>query len=99
MENISGSPTFGDFVTILTEGSMQDNTVARLQNTDAPLPLLFNVMYCVRISLRTVKIFLAQHCFVGNLNNIFLQKLRRMFQLAKCSNLQLPVPIMYGNID
>ncbi len=28
MENISRGPIFGDFVTILTEGSMQDNTVA-----------------------------------------------------------------------
>jgi hypothetical protein len=33
MENIGRGPTFGDFVTILTEGSMQDNTVARLQST------------------------------------------------------------------
>jgi hypothetical protein len=33
MENISRGPTFGDFVTILTEGSMQDNTIARLQST------------------------------------------------------------------
>ncbi len=33
MENISRGPTFGDFITILTEGSMQDNTVARLQST------------------------------------------------------------------
>jgi hypothetical protein len=30
MENISRGPNFGDFVTILTEGSMQDNTVARV---------------------------------------------------------------------
>ncbi len=33
MENISRGPTFGDFVTIRTEASMQDVTVARLQNT------------------------------------------------------------------
>jgi hypothetical protein len=59
MENISRGPTFGDFVTILTEGSMQDNTVARLQSTDS-LPPLLNVMYYVRISLRTIKIFLAK---------------------------------------
>jgi hypothetical protein len=31
MENISRGPTFGDFVTILTERSMQDVTVARSQ--------------------------------------------------------------------
>jgi hypothetical protein len=29
MENISKGPTFGDFVIILTEWSMQDNTVAK----------------------------------------------------------------------
>ncbi len=68
MENISKGPTFGDFVTILTEGLMQEVTVARLQSakvgTDSPLPPLLNVMYgtyCLRASLRTVKIFLAQH--------------------------------------
>jgi hypothetical protein len=31
MENISRGPTIGDFVTILTERSMQDVTVARSQ--------------------------------------------------------------------
>jgi hypothetical protein len=30
MENISRGTTFGDFVTIRTEGSMQDVTVARV---------------------------------------------------------------------
>ncbi len=39
----------GDFVTILTEGSMQDVTVARLQSTrvqtENPLPSLLNVMF------------------------------------------------------
>jgi hypothetical protein len=33
MENISRAPTFGDFFNVLTEGSMQDITVARLQST------------------------------------------------------------------
>ena len=33
MENISRGRTFGDFVTIRTERSMQDVTVARLQST------------------------------------------------------------------
>ncbi len=33
MENVSRGPTFGDLVTILTERSMQDVTVARLQST------------------------------------------------------------------
>ncbi len=66
IETISRGPTFGDFVTILTEGSMQNNTVAGLQSTRvlrtySPLHPLVNVMYCVRVSLRTVKIFLAQH--------------------------------------
>ncbi len=39
MENISGGPTFGDFVTIRTEASMQDITVARLQSTRVQTPL------------------------------------------------------------
>jgi hypothetical protein len=39
MENISRGPTFGDFVTILTEGSMQDDTVARRQSTKIQTPL------------------------------------------------------------
>jgi hypothetical protein len=56
-------PTFGDFVTIHTEGSMQDKTGARLQSTEyrLPSPPLLNVMYIVRVSLWTVKIFLAQN--------------------------------------
>jgi hypothetical protein len=33
MENISRGPTFEDFVNILTERSMQDNTAARQQST------------------------------------------------------------------
>jgi hypothetical protein len=39
--------TFWDFVTILTEGSIQDNTVARLQSIRVQTPLspsLLNVM-------------------------------------------------------
>jgi hypothetical protein len=40
MENISrGPPTFGNLVTILTERSMQDNTVVRLQSTKVQTPL------------------------------------------------------------
>jgi hypothetical protein len=63
MENIKRGLTFEDFVTILTEGSMQDNMAARLEykSTDSPLPPLLNAMYCVRVSLRTVKIFIVQH--------------------------------------
>jgi hypothetical protein len=64
MENIRRGPTFWDFVTIRTEALMQDVTVARLKSTraqDSPLPPLLNVMYFVRVSLWTVKIFLAQH--------------------------------------
>jgi hypothetical protein len=62
MENIRRGPTYGDFVTILTERSMQDITVTRLQEyrTDSPLPVFS--MYCWRESLcGQVKIFLAQH--------------------------------------
>jgi hypothetical protein len=64
LENISRGPTFGDFVTIRTEASMLNITVARLQSTRVPTPLsptLLNVMYSVRVSLWTVKLFLAQH--------------------------------------
>jgi hypothetical protein len=32
MENISRDSTFGDFVSILTEGSMQDVTVSKLHS-------------------------------------------------------------------
>ncbi len=39
MENISRGSTFGDFVTIRTEGSMEDVTVARLQSTRVQTPL------------------------------------------------------------
>jgi hypothetical protein len=49
------------FVTIRTEASMQDITVARLQTTRLPSPTLLNVMYCVRVPLWSVKIFLTQH--------------------------------------
>ncbi len=61
MENISRGPAFGDFVTIRTEASTQDVTVARLQGTRVQNPLspLLNVMYCVRVSLWTFKIFLG----------------------------------------
>jgi hypothetical protein len=39
MENISRGPTLGDFDTIHTEGSMQDNTVERLQSTRVQTPI------------------------------------------------------------
>ncbi len=60
-ETVSRVPTFGDFV---TETSMQDVTVARLQSTrvETPLPPPLNVMYCVRVSLWTVKIFCISLC-------------------------------------
>ncbi len=39
MENISRGPIFEDFVTILTEGSMQDVIVATLQTKRGQTPL------------------------------------------------------------
>jgi hypothetical protein len=39
MENKSRGPTFGDFVTVRTEASTQDVTVARLQSTRVQTPL------------------------------------------------------------
>jgi hypothetical protein len=45
MENISRGPTFGDFVTIRTEGSMQDiihsYKTTEYKSTDSPLLLLY----------------------------------------------------------
>ncbi len=45
-ENISRGPTFGDFVTSLREGSMQDITVTGLQSTGVrtPLSIKLNVL-------------------------------------------------------
>jgi hypothetical protein len=63
MENISRGPTLGIFVTIHTEGSMQDVTVARLQSARVQTilsPPLINVMYVI-VFLWKVKILLAQH--------------------------------------
>ncbi len=57
-------PTFGDFVTILTEGidaGQHSCKTTEYKSTDFPSPSLLNVMYCVRVSLGTVKIFLALH--------------------------------------
>jgi hypothetical protein len=39
MENISRGPTFGNFVTIPTEGWMLDNTTTEYKSTDSPPPL------------------------------------------------------------
>jgi hypothetical protein len=39
IENISRGPTFWDFVTIGTEGSMQDFSVARLQSKREQTPI------------------------------------------------------------
>ncbi len=39
MDNVSRGPTFGDFVTILREGCMQDITIARLHSTRVQSPL------------------------------------------------------------
>ncbi len=39
MENISRGPNFGDFVTIRTDGSMQDVSIAGIQSTRVQTPL------------------------------------------------------------
>ena len=57
---------------IPTEGSMQDNTVARLQNSRVQTPLLLNIMYCVIVSLRTVKNPLRNVKEKGVLGNLYL---------------------------
>ncbi len=51
MENINRGPTFGDLVTISTERSMQDVTVARLQSTRLQTPLPFFQCNILRESL------------------------------------------------
>jgi hypothetical protein len=57
MENISRGPTFGDFVTIrIRTSQLQDH---RVKEYRPPPPC--NAPYYVRVSLWTVKIFLAQH--------------------------------------
>ncbi len=54
MENISRDPILGRCRT----AGLQD---FRVQEYRLPSSPLLNVMYCVKASLRTVKIFLAQH--------------------------------------
>ncbi len=39
MENISRGPSLENFVTILREGLMQDNTVAKINSTRVQTPL------------------------------------------------------------
>jgi hypothetical protein len=51
MENKGTGPTFGDFVAILIDGLMQDNTVTRLhveyKSTDSHLPLIKCDVLCL----------------------------------------------------
>ncbi len=64
MENIRRGPTFGDFVLISTEASMQGITVERnaeYKSADSPLPPLFKCKL-LRESLSVDnKLFLVQH--------------------------------------
>ncbi len=46
MKNNSRGPTFGDFVTLRTEGSMQDIVVASLQRTRVQIPLSLSSIKC-----------------------------------------------------
>jgi hypothetical protein len=58
IENTSRGPTFV-FVTILAEVSIKnhrENKTTEYTNTEFPLPHPLNIMYCVRVSLRTGKI-------------------------------------------
>jgi hypothetical protein len=62
MKNISKGPTFGDFYPHREVDAGQHGCkTSEYKSTASPVSLLLNVMYCVRVSLRTVKIFLAQH--------------------------------------
>ncbi len=63
--------TFGDFVTIRTKGSMQAIRLQDYKYIPSP-PTRLNVMYCVRVSLWTVKIFLAQHSIEGVVSNLYI---------------------------
>jgi hypothetical protein len=64
MENISRGPTFGDSFTFLTEGSVQDITVARLLSirvqTGSPPSIKCNVLR-ESLSEDSQNIYLAQH--------------------------------------
>ncbi len=63
MENISRGLSFGDFVTFLTEGSIgqQGCKTTEYKSSQSPPSIKCNVPYCVRVSLRKVKIFHAEH--------------------------------------
>jgi len=50
MENISRGPTFGDFVTFRTEGSMQDLSFASTEYTELQ-PLLSGIHSVMRVKL------------------------------------------------
>jgi hypothetical protein len=55
---------FGDFVHYLhreVDAGQHGCKTTEYKSTDSLLPPLLNVMYCVRVFLRTVKLFLAQH--------------------------------------
>ncbi len=69
---------FGDLPPYLTYGcrtsQLQDH---RLKEYKLPSPPLLNVMYCVRVSLWTVKIFLAQ---VGRGFNLCISLGEKFFQ-------------------
>jgi hypothetical protein len=68
MENISTvqysrGPTFGDFTLSFrgVEAKQPSSKTTEYKSTDSSLPPLLDAMYFVRVSMRTVKIFLAQH--------------------------------------
>jgi hypothetical protein len=66
---------FFHWLTILTEGSMQDNMeykTTEYKSTDSRLPPVLVVMYCVRVSLRTIKYYLRNTKEKGVEGNLYM---------------------------
>jgi hypothetical protein len=87
MENKSRGPTFGDFVTIRVDAGLYSckttENKSRLHS-----PNLLNVMYCVKVSLWTVKIFLAQYNKEkGVVGNLGISLMRAYYNYNTCRNL------------
>ncbi len=63
IENRRRGPTFRDFVTMGTEARCRTSQLQdyRVREYRLPSPPLLNEIYCVKVSLWTVKIFLVQH--------------------------------------
>jgi hypothetical protein len=89
-ENICRGSTFGDFVTILIEGSMQDNTITRLQSTRVQTPLSPSTRCNVlreSLSEDSQNILCAslkrKGSLVGNLGNLYISLGKNIYSKVK----------------